>query len=146
MRLTVSVCTQWKKLESMNEKKTKQDRFWHAQSESLTIIVSEKQKNKKTVRHTHTQFYCNSPSREKISIRLYISFSLFAEWANVDHTCVSACDVVIQAAVFSGVCVCVCVCRFSCLYDKWQPHFGLRGRAAQMDSCLCPFFFCQHNT
>lgn len=46
------------------------------------------------------------------------------------------------AAVFSGVCVfaCGCVCRFSCLYDKWQPDIGLRGRAAQMDYCLCPFF------
>lgn len=56
--------------------------------------------------------------------------------------CVSVCDVVIRAAVFNGVCVClhVHVCRFSCLYDKWQPDIGLRGRAAQMDYCLCPFF------
>ena len=59
--------------------------------------------------------------------------------------CVSVCDVVIRQLYFLAcVCVCVfacaCVCRFSCLYDKWQPDIGLRGRAAQMDYCLCPFF------
>lgn len=42
----------------INEKQTKQDRFWHAQSESLIITVYNRNSKKK-------QIYCNLPSREK---------------------------------------------------------------------------------
>lgn len=27
------------------------------------------------------------------------------------------------------------VCRLSCLYDKWRPDIGLKGRPVQMDWC-----------
>lgn len=66
---------------------------------------------------------------------------MFTEWDNVDHIFVY--DVVIQQLYFLA-CVHVFafawVCRFSCCHDKWQPDIGLKGRAAQLDYCLCPFY------
>lgn len=55
------VQTMEKTLENINEKQTKQDRFWHAQSESLIITVY----NRNSKKNRFTQFYCNPPSREK---------------------------------------------------------------------------------
>lgn len=66
---------------------------------------------------------------------------MFREWDNVDHTYVY--DVVIRQLYFLAcvyVFACARACSFSCCHDKWQPDIGLKGRAAQMDYCLCPFY------